>query len=62
MEKLNDYLKGRTARDLARDVGVSEAHMSDLRHGKRTPSLSLARRIKQATDGAVDYDAWGFAQ
>ena len=62
MEKLNDYLKGRTARDLARDVGVSEAHMSDLRHGKRTPSLSLARRIKQATDGAVDYDAWGFVQ
>ena len=62
MEKLNDYLKGRTARDLARDVGVSEAHMSDLRHGKRTPSLSLARRINQATDGAVDYDAWGFAQ
>jgi len=62
MEKLNDYLKGRTARDLARDVGVSEAHMSDLRHGKRTPSLSLARRIKHATDGAVDYDAWGFVQ
>ena len=62
MEKLNDYLKGRTARDLARDVGVSEAHMSDLRHGKRTPSLSLARRIKHATAGAVDYDAWGFVQ
>ena len=62
MEKLNDYLMGRTARDLARDVGVSEAQMSDLRHGKRTPSLSLARRIKQATAGAVDYDAWGFAQ
>ena len=62
MEKLNDYLKGRTARDLARAVNVSEAHMSDLRHGKRTPSLSLARRIKQATDGVVDYDAWGFVE
>jgi len=55
-------LKGRTARDLARDVGVSEVCISMLRSGKRTPSLSLARRIKQATDGAVDYDAWGFAQ
>ena len=62
MKKLNDYLKGRTARDLARAVGVSDAHMSRLRHGEQTPSLSLARRIKQATDGAVDYDAWGFAQ
>jgi len=62
MEKLNDYLKGRKARDLARAVGVSEAHMSRLRHGEQTPSLSLARRIKQATAGAVDYDAWGFAQ
>jgi len=59
MEKLNDYLKGRTARDLARDVGVSEVCISMLRSGKRTPSLSLARRIKQATAGAVDYDAWG---
>ena len=56
MEKLNEYLECRTARELARAVGVSEAHMSDLRHGKRTPSLSLA------TDGAVDYDAWGFVQ
>jgi predicted transcriptional regulator len=62
MEKLNDYLKGRTARDLARDVGVSEVCISMLRSGKRTPSLSLARRIKQATAGAVDYDAWGFVQ
>jgi len=59
MEKLREYLEGRTARELARAVGVSEAHMSDLRSGKRTPSLSLARRIKQATAGAVDYDAWG---
>jgi len=47
---------------LARAVGVSEAHISRLRHGEQTPSLSLARRIKQATDGAVDYDAWGFVQ
>ena len=62
MKKLNDYLKGRTARDLARAVGVSDAHMSRLRHGEQTPSLSLARRIKQATDGVVDYDAWWFVQ
>jgi len=62
MKKLNDYLKGRTARDLARAVGVSDAHMSRLRHGEQTPSLSLARRIKQATDGVVDYDAWGFVE
>ena len=62
MEKLNDYLKGRTARDLARAVGVSEAHISRLRYGEQTPSLSLARRIKQATDGVVDYDAWWFVQ
>ena len=62
MEKLNYYLEGRTARELARAVGVSEAHISRLRHGKQTPSLSLARRIKQATDGAVDYDAWGFVE
>ena len=62
MKKLNDYLKGRTARELARAVGISEAHISRLRHGEQTPSLSLARRIKQATDGVVDYDAWRFVQ
>ena len=62
MEKLNDYLEGRTARDFARDVGVSEVCISMLRRGKRTPSLSLARRIKHATAGAVDYDAWGFVE
>jgi len=62
MKKLNDYLKGRTARELARAVGISEAHISRLRHGEQTPSLSLARRIKQATDGAVDYDAWRFVK
>ena len=62
MKKLNDYLRGRKARDLARAVGVSEAHMSRLRHGEQTPSLSLARRIKQATGGVVDYDAWGIVR
>jgi DNA-binding transcriptional regulator YdaS (Cro superfamily) len=55
---LNEYLRNRSARELARKLGVSEAYVSQLRNSVTRPSLNMARKIKDATDGAVDYVDW----
>jgi transcriptional regulator with XRE-family HTH domain len=41
----------------ARDANCSEATISRILKGDRTPSLRLAKRISQATGGAVPIDA-----
>jgi transcriptional regulator with XRE-family HTH domain len=46
------------AGDLARQIGVSEAYISDLRKGKRSPSLAVAFAIEDATGGAVTARSW----
>jgi phosphopantothenoylcysteine decarboxylase/phosphopantothenate--cysteine ligase len=53
--KLADWLKqkGNSARKLAAHAGTTEATISRLRHGRALPSLELARRIAEATGGAV---------
>ena len=58
MEKLASYLKTHKAADLAKAVGVSDAFISDLRHGKRTPSLQVAFAIERETGGDVPVKAW----
>ena len=58
MEKLNQYLDGRKAVDLAREVGISPTHMSDIRSGRRAPSFHVARKIRDATNGYVQLDDW----
>jgi len=48
---LNDT--GTRACDFAKAIGTTEATISRLRHGRAMPSLDLARRISEATSGAV---------
>lgn len=52
---LKTWLEAETgrARRLAEAVGVSEPHISMLRHGKTKCSLSLAIAIAAATEGEV---------
>ncbi|HAM57556.1 MAG TPA: hypothetical protein DCQ64_19945 [Candidatus Rokubacteria bacterium] len=44
---LNSYLAGRgvSQNALARELGISAIFLSEIRRGKRTPSLALAIRI-----------------
>lgn len=58
MEKLNEYLKGRKAGDLAKAAGISAGHLSDIRNGRRDPSFAVARAIRDATGGYVGLDDW----
>ena len=60
MDELQRYLNSgkNTARGLAGAVGVSAAFISQLRLGRKTPSLWLAFAIEDATDGAVPARSW----
>ena len=53
--KLAEWLKitGTRARDLAKAADTTEATISRLKHGHSEPSFDLARRISEATGGAV---------
>jgi len=53
--KLSTWLNdtGTRACDFAKAIGTTEATISRLRHGRAMPSLDLARRISEATSGAV---------
>ena len=52
---LSDWLKSSDMRacDLAKAVGTTEATISRLKNGRSQPSFDLARRIAEATGGAV---------
>ena len=58
MEQLRTLLSGRSQGAFAREVGISEAYLSQILAGKRTPSLSLMYRIEQVTGGAVTRMHW----
>ena len=60
MNALDTYLRetGRKAGDLARAAGISDQHLSKLRHGRIRPSLSVAFAIERATGGAVPASVW----
>ncbi len=45
-------------RELAEAFGISRPHLSLLLAGKKRPSLELAVRIEQMTDGAVPVTSW----
>lgn len=40
--------------DIAANVGISESHMSNLVSGKRTPSLSLAKKLSAETNVPIE--------
>lgn len=47
-------------RDFAKEIGISEPHLSALSSGKKRPSLKLAVRIERLTKGAVSAASWVF--
>ena len=49
---------GRTQRALADTLEISRPHLSLLISGKKRPSLDLAIRIEQLTEGAVPATSW----
>ncbi len=59
MNALAEYMRANGMRneDAAKALGVSQWHVSRLRHGL-LPSMSLARRIARWTDGAVPVQVW----
>lgn len=60
---LREYLDatGASQKLLAASVGVSEAAISLLANGKRTPGVVLAVAIERATHGAVTCEDWAGA-
>lgn len=53
--KLSEYIEGKglKQKDFAEEVGITDAHLSQMLSGKRHPSRKLAEQIELATDGAV---------
>lgn len=60
MSTLTKYLadNGITQAEFAARIGVVQATVSKLAAGKM-PSLRLAQRIEDATDGTVSVRSWG---
>lgn len=44
--------------DLAKRLGISQPHLSQILASKRKPSLELAVRIEKLTGGAVPAGSW----
>jgi transcriptional regulator with XRE-family HTH domain len=56
---LVNFIEGRTTQaEFARVIRCSEPHLSLILKGDRRPSLDLAKRINDATGGAVPIDAF----
>ena len=53
--KLEEYLRFNRIknRELAEKLGVSQAFVNLMLHGKRKPSLDLAKKIEKITEGRV---------
>ncbi|MCR9236181.1 MAG: helix-turn-helix domain-containing protein [Alphaproteobacteria bacterium] len=52
------HLSVRPQLDVSRQLGVSQAYLSQLLSGQRRPSLELAVRIEQMTGGTVPASSW----
>lgn len=54
------YLResGRSAAEIARQVGVDASYISHLRSGRRHPSMKLVARINDVTGGTVGFNDW----
>jgi len=60
MEQLATYLKagGIKRNEFARSVGISAPYLTQILGGLKRPSLALAFRIEQITQGAVPASCW----
>lgn len=57
-QSLSQWIDANTTQaNFARSVECSQSHLSLVLKGKRGVSLNLAKRISQATGGAVPIDA-----
>lgn len=58
--KLREYLDDREipSHRFAKAILISEGHLSNLMAGRRKPSLQLAQRINELTDGCVGLGDW----
>lgn len=56
--KLKDYLTTYSIGQskLSRILGVSQAHVSNILKGRKSPSIQLIKRIREATKGKVTAD------
>ena len=55
--RLADYIihKKLTRTEFARQIGVTPAHITNICNGWKNPSLSLAEKIEQHTEGKVTF-------
>jgi len=62
MNKLEQYIKQNDLKKVAvaRRLGISDAHLRNLRKGDAKPSPSLAKLIEIETEGAVPETEWGY--
>ena len=51
--KLKEYLKGKSRKEFAATLNVSEGHINNLCSGTRVPSRILAQAIEKASKGKV---------
>jgi plasmid maintenance system antidote protein VapI len=61
MTNLSEYIKtqpDRPMREWAEMFDISRPHLLALIEGKRAPSVAVARRIEEQTQGAVPITAW----
>lgn len=58
MEKLRSYLERHKGSWLADAAGISPSYLSDIKSGRRAPSLQVAFAIEDATGGDVPARAW----
>jgi len=60
MKHLSEYLSktGLTQTAFAKDVGVSDAYLSQILTGARRPSFDLMEKIEDVTGGQVSINAW----
>ncbi len=60
-ERLAKYLEqhnGKRRVQIAAELGISEAYLSQLASGVRRPSLTMAFKIEEKTGGAVPARSW----
>ena len=50
--------KGVTLTALARRVGVTASHLSEIENRNNWPSIKLAAKLRQETEGVVPLDAF----
>jgi len=58
MEKLRQYLIGKSKADFAARLGIAPTYLSQILSGYRRPSFGLMCRIRDESAGAVRLDDW----